>query len=223
MNITPWSYSRLKSFEQCPKQFYHLKVVKDYEEKQSSAMFYGNEFHKAAENYIKIGEPLPPKFLYSKPVLDSLKTKKGDKLCEYRMGLTEDLKPCGFYDKTAWYRGICDLIILNADDRLAWVVDYKTSKNTKYADKGQLELMALCVFKHFPVVEKIRAGLLFVVCEELVKENYKHSTASSLWSKWYTGFDRMKKAYETDVWNANPSGLCKQHCAVTECVYNGRN
>ena len=82
MNITPWSYSRLKSFEQCPKQFYHLKVVKDYEEKQSSAMFYGNEFHKAAENYIKIGEPLPPKFLYSKPVLDSLKTKKGDKLCE---------------------------------------------------------------------------------------------------------------------------------------------
>jgi hypothetical protein len=79
------------------------------------------------------------------------------------------------------------------------------------------------VFKHFPMVEKVRAGLLFVVCKELVKENYDYSTASSLWVKWYEGFDRMEKAYETGVWNANPSGLCRQHCVVTECVYNGRN
>ena len=196
MNVAPWSFSKLKSFNQCPKQFYHLKVAKDYKEKQSSAMFYGNQFHRAAEHYVKDGEPLPKKFMYSKPVLDSLIAKKGDKLCEYRMGLTENLEPCRFSDRDAWYRGICDLIILNEEDKLAWVVDYKTSKNTRYADKYQLEL---------------------------VKENYEYSTASSLWPKWYTGFDTMKKAYETDVWNAKPSGLCKQHCVVTECIYNGRN
>jgi len=223
MNVAPWSFSKLKSFNQCPKQFYHLKVAKDYKEKQSSAMFYGNQFHRAAEHYVKDGEPLPKKFMYSKPVLDSLIAKKGDKLCEYRMGLTENLEPCRFSDRDAWYRGICDLIILNEEDKLAWVVDYKTSKNTRYADKYQLELMALAVFKHFPAVETVRAGLLFVVCKALVKENYEYSTASSLWPKWYTGFDTMKKAYETDVWNAKPSGLCKQHCVVTECIYNGRN
>jgi hypothetical protein len=44
------------------------------------------------------------------------------------------------------------------------------------------------------MVEKVRAGLLFVVCKELVKENYDYSTASSLWVKWYEGFDRMEKA-----------------------------
>ena len=35
MNIT-WSYSSLKTFEQCPKKFYHLKVVKDYQEDQGA-------------------------------------------------------------------------------------------------------------------------------------------------------------------------------------------
>jgi len=223
VSAAPWSYSRLKAFEQCPKQFYHLKVAKDYVEKPSSAMFYGNEFHRAAECYVRDGEPLPPKFMYGKPVLDSLMAKKGTKICEHRMGLTEDLEPCRFSDRNAWYRGICDLIILDEEDNLAWVVDYKTSKNSRYADKGQLELMSLSVFKHFPMVERVRAGLLFVVCKELVKENYDYSTASSLWVKWYKGFDRMEKAYETGVWNANPSGLCRQHCVVTECVYNGRN
>ena len=50
--VAPWSFSRLKSFEQCPKQFYHEKILKAFPFVQTEAILYGNEFHKAAENFI---------------------------------------------------------------------------------------------------------------------------------------------------------------------------
>jgi len=81
----------------------------------------------------------------------------------------------------------------------------------------------MALFKHFPNIETVRGGLVFVVCDELVKEEYEHTVASSLWTKWLTDYSRMEKAQEKNVWNANQSGLCKRHCVVTECVYNGRN
>ena len=221
MSITPWSFSRIKAFEQCPKQFYHMKILKDYIESETEAMLYGTQFHEAAEEYIKNFTPLPKRFEYALKALDSLQAKQGKKLCEYKLGLTKELKPCGFSDKGVWFRGIADLIIL--DDELAWVVDYKTGRSVRYADKGQLELMALAVFKHFPEVKEIRAGLLFVVSKNLIKDTYTRDMESKLWAKWLSNYANMEMAAKHDVWNPQPSGLCRRHCAVLECVHNGRN
>ena len=102
-------------------------------------------------------------------------------------------------------------------------MDYKTSKSAKYADKGQLELMALATFKHFPDVKRIRAGLLFVISKDLVKATYRIDEQAVLWDKWMTDYARMEKAFEVDVWNPRPSGLCKRHCVVAECIHNGNN
>ena len=222
MNAAPWSFSKIKAFQQCPKQFYHEKVIKQYPFKMTEAIRYGDQFHKAAEKYIRDGEELPKRFLYAKDSLDALKRKRGDKLCEYRMGLTEDLEPCGFYEDNVWWRGIADLIILNQDQGLAYVVDYKTGKSSRYADKGQLELMAMATFKHFPNVDTVRAGLLFVVCEDLVRSTYEQYEADTLWDKWMDNFQTMETAYKVDVWNPKPSGLCRQWCQVVECPHNGR-
>jgi|TARA_R100001082_G_C4350960_1_gene154479 RecB family exonuclease len=222
MNAAPWSFSKIKAFQQCPKQFYHEKVIKQYPFKMTEAIRYGDQFHKAAEKYIRDGEELPKRFLYAKDSLDALKRKRGDKLCEYRMGLTEDLEPCGFYEDNVWWRGIADLIILNQDQGLAYVVDYKTGKSSRYADKGQLELMAMATFKHFPNVDTVRAGLLFVVCEDLVRSTYEQYEADTLWDKWMDNFQTMETAYKVDVWNPKPSGLCRQWCQVMECPHNGR-
>lgn len=222
-NIVPWSFSKIKAFEQCPKQFYHMKVLKEYEDVETEAMRYGTSMHEAAENYVRDKTPLAESFDYVKSALDALIAIKGEKLCEFRMGLTEELEPCGFFAEDVWWRGIADLVILNTDDHLAWVIDYKTGKSARYADKGQLELMALGIFKHFPAIKTVRAGLLFVVCNELIKEEYAQSSQAVLWDKWMDSFTRMDTAIQTDVWNANPSGLCRNHCAVTQCVHNGRS
>lgn len=166
VGAAPWSFSRIKAFETCPKQFYHVNVLKQFPFEETEAMRYGTEFHKAAEDFIRDGTPVPGRFDFALPALEALAAKPGEKLCEQKLGLTAELEPCGFFDKGVWFRGIVDLLIIDGDE--ATIVDYKTGKSARYAEKGQLELMALSVFRHFPQVQKIRAGLIFVIANDFV-------------------------------------------------------
>lgn len=223
MSIAPWSFSKAKAFETCPKQFYHEKILKEYPVEETEAMRYGTEFHKACENYIGEGKPLPKKFDFIKDTLDALNKKRGVKLCEKKLGLTADLEPCDFFSKRVWFRGIADLLIVDTLAETAWVIDYKTGRSAQYADKGQLELMAMSVFKHYPDIKKVRAGLLFVVANKLVKHQYEIDSEPLLWEKWLGIYGKMEKAFKANVWNPRPSGLCKRHCPVVECPHNGKN
>ncbi len=215
-----WSYSSLDLFKQCPHKYYRLRVKKDIKEPESAAMLYGTEVHKSAEDFIKLGTPIPEKFAFMRPALESLRDKEGEKLCEYRMGLTRNLTPCDFFAADVWWRGIADLVVLQ-DDR-AWVVDYKTGKSAKYADTKQLELMALALFKHFPQVKKVKAGLLFVVANDFVKANYSQREEDVMWRPWFDDTLRLEKAIESDVWNPRPNFTCKGWCPVKDCLHNGK-
>ena len=159
MNYT-WSYSSISLFQQCPRKYHRLRVVKDIVEPVQEHLLYGSAVHKAAEEYVRDGTPIPEKYAFIQEYLDPLKAMPGEKLCEYEMGLTKDMQPCGFRDKGVWFRGIADLLVINGDK--ARIVDYKTSKSSRYADKKQLELLSLLTFKHFPQVKTIKAGLLFL-------------------------------------------------------------
>lgn len=216
-----WSFSSLKLFENCAKKYYHLKVLKDYVEPEGEAARYGTEFHSAAEHYIKSGTPLPAHFAFAEAPLAALAAMPGDKYCEYKMGLTEQLTACQFFAKNVWWRGVSDLTIIDGD--VAKVCDYKTGKDTKYADKGQLELMALATFAHFPHVKKVKGGLLFVVCNAFLREEYEIDNTPALWAKWLPRYDRLVGAHKSGVWNPNPSGLCKKHCIVDSCPHHGSN
>lgn len=216
-----WSYSRMKGFETCPKQYYHVTVLKEHPFQETEATRYGTEFHKAAEDFMRDGTPVPERFAFAQPILDALAAKPGERHCELKMGLTADLEPCSFFAKDVWFRGIVDLLIIDGDR--AFIVDYKTGKSAKYADKGQLELMALCVFKHFPQVKRVKAGLVFVIADAMVKEDYHVDAEAELWTPWVLRYAAMEKAHEADVWNPKPSGLCRKHCPVVECAHNGQN
>ena len=223
VKIPSWSFSGMKNFEQCPRQYHELKVLKNYPQEETEAQLYGTLFHEAAEYYIRDGTPLPPHFNYVKSTLDNLCSFQGEKLCEYKMALTENLEPCEFDAPNVWWRGVADLIIVNRDTSSAKIVDYKTGKSAKYADTGQLELMTLALFKYFPEIKKVKAGLLFVVSKDFVKANYDRTQEAALWAKWLRSYERMKLAYHNNVWNPKTSGLCKKHCAVLSCCHNGRN
>lgn len=216
-----WSYSRMKGFETCPKQYYHVTVLKEHPFQETEATRYGTEFHKAAEDFMRDGTPVPERFSFAQPILDALAAKPGDRFCELKMGLTADLEACGFFAKDVWFRGIVDLLIIDGDR--AFIVDYKTGKSAKYADKGQLELMALSVFKHFPQVKRVKAGLVFVIADAMVKEDYHVDNESEMWTPWVLRYAAMEKAHEANVWNPKPSGLCRKHCPVLECAHNGQN
>jgi hypothetical protein len=215
-----WSYSSLSLFQQCPRKYYHLRVVKDHKEPETTAILYGKEVHLAAEEYIRDGKPIPPQFSQFKEALDVLNNIPGEKLCEYKMGLTKDLQACGFFDENVWFRGVADLLVINGD--LAYIVDYKTGKSSQFADAKQLELMALAVFKHFPEVKKAKAGLAFLVAEDFVKANYDVEESPTKWIKWIQETDRLAKAHETGVWNPKQNFTCRKYCLVKSCEHNGK-
>jgi hypothetical protein len=216
---SPWSFSKMKDFQTCPKQFYHKTVLQEFPYVETPEMRYGTEFHKAAELFIRDGVPVPDKFAFARGALEHLKAQPGEKHCERKLGLTEDLQPCSFFDKAVWFRGVVDLAII--DGETATVIDYKSGKNARYADKGQLELMAMAMFRHFPEIRRVRAGLLFVIANELVKDKYAHDTQHKLWEKWLADYGRMQTAFETNTWNPKPSGLCRNHCPVKSCPHFG--
>jgi len=215
-----WSYSSLDLYKQCPHKYYRLRVKKDVVDPESDQKNYGTEFHLSAEEFIRDGKPLPKKFEFAHELLELLRKRKGKHLCENKLGLSRSLEPCEFFSKEVWWRGIVDLIILQDD--IAYVIDYKTGRTSKYADTKQLEIMSLAVFKHYPQIKKIKAGLLFVVANDFVKADYEQKDSAIYWQGWIENTNRLEKSIELDVWNPRPNFTCKGWCPVKDCAHNGK-
>ena len=212
-----WSYSSLSLYQQCPKKYYHLRVVKDIKEAPSEAISFGNEIHKLAQEYVANGAPIPEKHKKIEAALESVRNMEGEKLCENKLGLTVDLEPCGFFDKKVWWRGVADIIILQGDK--AVTIDYKTGKNN-YPEIKQLEIVSLAIFKHFPQVKKVKAGLMFLFADDLVKTSYDADNQDDMWGKWFSDVNQLKASIENDMWNAKPNFTCRGWCPVKTCVHN---
>jgi len=220
---TAWSYSSIKTFDQCPKKYYHLKILKDIKDTGSEATIYGQQVHKAAEDYIKDGVPIPEKFAYIRGVVEALGRKEGEKHTELRLGvkrLDEGYEPCKFLGKDVWWRGIADLVIIDGDT--AYSVDYKTSKNAKYADVKQLDLVAGGIFTHFPQVDKIRSALIFLVSNDVIKKDHYREHMHNYLSTFDPLLDRLEIAEESGVWNAKSGPLCR-FCPVVSCEHHPNN
>ena len=113
-----WSYSSIKTFDQCARKYYHLRVAKDTEDKGSEATQYGQEMHKVAEDFVRERKPIPPKFSYVEEALKVLADIPGDKYCEQKLGVKlvdNAYVACNFFDKDVWWRGIADLLIVDGD------------------------------------------------------------------------------------------------------------
>jgi hypothetical protein len=217
--MTAWSYSSIKTFDQCPKKYFHLKVAKDVKDDPGEAAVYGTEVHEAAELFIKDGTPIPEKFAFMRPIVEPLAAKAGTKHTELKLGLkkTDDgFEACDFFHRDVWYRGIVDLLILDGDR--AWMIDYKTGKNAKYADMKQLDLMAGALFVKFPELEVIKSGLAYVVSHEFPKKTHKREHLEKYLSVFDPQLDRLEAAMENGVWNAQTSPLCGW-CPVTSCEH----
>ena len=211
-----WSYSGLKDYSNCPKQYHEVKVLKRFSKKPTQQMLYGTQVHTALENYVKDGSPLAKNYERYKKQLDPLREMDGIKYPEHRMASTYDKEPCTFGAKNYWARGIADLLVV--DDDQGFIVDYKTGSN-KYPDPKQLQLMALMAFAHFPELQHIKAGLLFVAHEHFVTSEYTREKIDEYWQDFYWELERMRLSYENGSWQANPTPLCGW-CPVHTCEYH---
>jgi len=215
-----WSFSGLKKFITCPRQYHEVRVKKTYTEPETQHTLYGHEVHQALEQLISQGIPLPENYSKFDRFMEVILAVPGIKYAELKLAVDDQKRPCDFDGSAYWVRGICDLLISNPPQ--AYVLDYKTGSD-KYADTKQLKLMAALVFHNFPLIQNIKAGLLFLTKEKFVDEEYSRQDLPDLWAVFSNDLRRLEHSYQEDWWPMNPSGLCKKHCVVLDCPANGRS
>jgi hypothetical protein len=212
-----WSFSSLKTFLNCPRQYAETRVFKNFTIDDTEQSLYGKAVHLALEQYGRDGVPLAKNYERFKSVVDVLLAIPGQKYFEHQMAITVDATPCDFEAEDYWVRGIADVLIVDRESGTATVVDYKTG-SARYPDTSQLKLMALLTFYHFPEVKHVRGGLAFLLHNVFRPEEYTRDQIEELWSTFNVPLQRLILSFQDGWWPTNPSGLCGW-CPVTTCEH----
>lgn len=215
MKPMAWSYSSLDDFKNCPRAFHAKRVAKTVQEQPSDAMIWGNKVHKCFELRLKDNEPLPEYLEEHEPFMRELEELEGEKHTERRIALNTSRKPCGFFDKAVWMRGIIDLSVIHNDGAL--LVDYKTGK--PHSKFEQLQLFALHTFIEFPQVNYVTAQFYWTKTKNTTEQTYSREQATAMWNKFAPDLKQYVQAFKDDVWQPRPSGLCNGWCPVTTCEF----
>lgn len=202
--VIPWSYSSLTAYETCPKRFYLTRIAKVVTEPQTEATMHGNQVHKALEECVGEGKPLPDKYAPYQPMVDKIKGAPGRKMVEYKFGLTRDLRNVGFFDKACWVRGVLDIAIVG--EKSVAVLDYKTGK--RKVDHDQLSLFALAGMSIWPFAKKVKTGYIWLQSDQMDTKEFTPDDKTPLLQEFAGRAHRLEEALKTDHWPANPSGLC---------------
>lgn len=210
-----WTYSSLEKYQTCPKQYYHLRVIKDVVDPPSEHTVWGESVHTALEDFISRDIPLPDEMHHWASFMLKVKRLKGTKLVEKKFSIDENFLPCD-WDR-AWSRGIVDLTVLSGDTAI--VIDYKTGKR-KPSD--QLSLYAAYVFAHYPEVQSVSTAFIWLKDRKLDKEAFTRDDIADIWQRFLPTVAKISSSLETNKWPARPSGLCRQWCHVLTCDHNGR-
>ena len=215
-----WSYSSLTAYETCPRRYKLTRVTKEVVEPQTDATLHGNEVHKALELALRNEAALPPKYKHYIPIVDKIKSADGKKLAEHKWAVNTRLQPVPFMSKDAWARGIFDVAILQQKGGI--VLDYKTGKPKP--DHDQLKLFAAAAFAHWPFMENVKTGYLWLAYNRTERSDFNQSEAPLIWQEFLPRVNRLDKSLAGGDFPARPSGLCAKWCPVPNklCEYSGR-
>lgn len=213
-----WSFSSLSAFETCPRRYYVTKVTREVVEPPTEATTHGNEVHAAFEQAVLKQEPLPQKYEQWQPIVTKINTAAARREAELKLAINKSFQPVGWFDKSAWCRGVVDLNIENGDKAVA--LDYKTGK--RKPESTQLQLFAALLFHTKQYLANITTAFVWLKDGKLDRESYSRDEIGSIWQEFMPRVQRMESAYEKDKWVPQPSGLCRSHCPVLKCEFNGR-
>lgn len=218
-----WSYSQLKSYNDCPKRFFHVNVQKDVIEERSEQLAYGDLVHKMLADAVGKGVPIPaPHAKDLQPWVDKVagvSNGQAQILVEQKFAITDDFRPTdyGWKNKDAWYRGIGDVVKIAGP--VALIIDWKTGKILENSE--QLALMAQCVFTHFPQVMKVRSEFVWLQFGATTREDFTREDMPRVWAGLLPRVQALREARENNVFPPKPGGLCKRYCPVRACPHWG--
>jgi hypothetical protein len=233
-NFLAWSFSRLNTFDECPKQLFHTQVVKKGSSEradfiQTQPMKDGNEVDDALTMRISRGTPLPEKFTPYEPIAAMVCAAPGVKLTQAKFALDQNLAPCGYSDwDRAFVRVIFDLAIINGDHAYIW--DWKNGQ-IKISEL-QLKLFAAVGFKQFPELETIDTSFIWLKHGVTTDNLYQRREQPELWAEIMPLVEQIQIAFKTNYWPALPKrgkatcGWCPVNkaglCASALTTYKGQ-
>ena len=215
-----WSHSALTKFETCPRQYHEMNVLKNYQDGSSEAMSWGNEVHKAFENYVRSGTPFPIGMRQFEKLVKPFVDAPGSILVEQKLAVTKEFAPTTWFGKNVWVRSIIDLAVVNGPKCI--IVDWKTGK--KKPNHDQLALMAAVMFAQAEELEQISA--MFIWTQEdgmdaITRVTYVRSQLPKLWDRFLKREQVYQDAHIETNFPPKPSGLCRRFCPVASCEFQG--
>lgn len=208
--ITAWSYSRLKTYLQCPAKAKYAYIDR-LPEPSSPAMDEGQRVHKLAEDYLKgkVGNAEIPDelllFAGDYAALREYADGNPDRVfVEHGAAFRKDLGVCDWFSKEAWLRVRYDALVIN-EDNSAVVIDLKTGKR-RQEDRDQLSLFALATFMLFPGVTDVRTELWYCKDGALVEGSYRREDFEALKAEWLKKAEPMLHDRQ---FLPTPNALCK--------------
>lgn len=163
--VSTWSYSALKTFEECPYRIF-IQRVKKIPEPPSSAADRGTAIHKLAEEFIKgeIGE-LPPELAKFADDFHELRHLFSEAKVEVEgeWGFSIEWEAVGWMVPQTWARIKLDAIV-HQDETSARVIDFKTGKKfgNEIHHSQQCLLYAIAAFFRFPLIELVQTELWYL-------------------------------------------------------------
>lgn len=157
--IVAWSYSRLSTYEVCPRQAFY-KYVEKREESPNAAMKRGLAAHGALETFVKAKRaPSLGEFARARPELTQL--RRAGAIAELELAFDREWRRVAWFDRAVRVRIKIDLVVPMAADRRR-LIDYKTGEPKPERHVDQLGLYGLGVFMAEPEVQTVEGGLWYV-------------------------------------------------------------
>lgn len=209
MKPLPFSMSRLKTFGQCPKKFFHTTIKKDVREAENDAMREGHRVHKAFEERIKRGKPLPPDLAKHEAIVAKLAGAPGAIMAEKKLALNHELDPTEYFADDVHSRSVADVLIVG---KKLVVVDWKTGK-VRDDDEEQMRLTMSMALLTYPTATAASGLLIYTRENDRWPVEISREAAVPVYSEFVARAARIDKANAEASWPAKPSGLCK-YCPV---------
>lgn len=218
MRPKPWSHSALDQFKNCPRAYFAHRVEKSIPYVEGPEAKYGTWVHLQFENRLRHGAPLPPELHSYELYLSRLLALPGTGEPEQDIALNRRAQACGYWDDDVWYRGKVDYIKINGTQ--GRVYDWKTGK--PHQKLLQLQEYILWAFIKYPQLETCYAEFYWTKMPHTPTGiTVRRDRVPEIWAMLLPDLKQMVEAYASDIWQPRQSGLCKRHCQVIDCEFNG--
>ena len=211
----PLSPSSIKLFETCPRRYYRERIVRDVVSPDSEAAREGTRIHALFEAATKAQAPWPAEWPRVAGWFAQATEGRPQIRAEQRLMLGRGLERWRDW-KTAWIRGVADLMVWDGRERSMLVVDYKTGGFRPETARLQILFYTLAAFQLGREVEAVTTDVFWIRSNRHQTVTWHRDEILALKGAMREHASRVENATE---YPARPSGLCRGWCGVTDCEH----